>query len=114
MNRRLSARVLAAVAGIAAVFLIGFGGTAHASPRTYWVAAVPTTVNVVPNEKDAIGGMMFDPSETVFPTVVYKRYSPHWAKALPNNPRSETDGGSIPGPVLHARVGDRILVHFKN
>jgi FtsP/CotA-like multicopper oxidase with cupredoxin domain len=106
--------VLAAVAGIAAVFLFGFGGTAHASTRSYWVAAVPTTVNVVPNEKDAIGGMMFDPSQTVFPTVVYKRYSPHWRKALPNNPRSETDGGNIPGPVLHARVGDRILVHFKN
>jgi FtsP/CotA-like multicopper oxidase with cupredoxin domain len=82
--------------------------------RQYWVAAVPTTVNVIPSEKDAIGGMMFQPSETVFPTVVYRRYSPHWRKPLPNAPRSATDGGLIPGPLRHARVGDHIVVHFKN
>jgi FtsP/CotA-like multicopper oxidase with cupredoxin domain len=112
MTHRLFASVLAAAAGIVAVFL--FGATARAATRTYWVAAVPTTVNVVPNEKDAIGGMMFDPAQTVFPTVVYRRYSAHWRRALANAPRSATDGGLIPGPLLHARVGDRIVVHFKN
>jgi FtsP/CotA-like multicopper oxidase with cupredoxin domain len=111
MTRRLSFSMVAAV-GALAVF--AHGGSAHAAVRQYWVAAVPTTVNVIPNEKDAIGGMMFQPSETVFPTVVYRRYSPHWRKTLPNAPRSATDGGLIPGPLLHARVGDRIVVHFKN
>jgi FtsP/CotA-like multicopper oxidase with cupredoxin domain len=103
---------LLAAVGVTAVF--ASGAVARASTRTYWVAAVPTTWNVVPNGKDAIGGMMFDPSQTVFPTVVYRRYSAQWRKPLPNAPRSATDGGLIPGPLLHARVGDRIVVHFKN
>jgi FtsP/CotA-like multicopper oxidase with cupredoxin domain len=111
MTRRLLFSVLAAV-GALAVF--AHGGSARAATRQYWVAAVPTSWNVVPNGKDAIGGMTFQPSETVFPTVVYRRYSPHWRKPLANAPRSATDGGLIPGPLLHARVGDRIVVHFKN
>jgi FtsP/CotA-like multicopper oxidase with cupredoxin domain len=111
MNSRVSACVLAAAAVLLALAL---SASARAATREYWVAAVPTTLNVIPTEKDPIGGMMFDPSQTVFPTVVYRRYSPHWRRALANNPRSVTDGGLIPGPLLHARVGDRIVVHFKN
>ena len=112
MTRRYSVSVLAAACFF--LVLLALASTAHAATRRYWVAAVPTTVNVIPNEKDAMTGMMFTPAQTVFPTVVYRRYSPHWRKPLRNNPRSMTDGGLIPGPVLHARVGDRILVHFKN
>jgi manganese oxidase len=33
---------------------------------------------------------------------------------VPNAPRSSADGLEIPGPLLHARVGDRLRVHFKN
>jgi FtsP/CotA-like multicopper oxidase with cupredoxin domain len=87
---------------------------AHARVRTYWVEAVPTTWNIVPTEKDAIGGMMYTPAQTVFPTVVYRRYSPGWRKPLPNAPNGTADGDLIPGPLLRARVGDRIVVHFKN
>ena len=112
MTHRYSHGLFAAATAI--VLALALAASAHAATRQYWVAAVPTTVNVVPNQKDAIGGMMFDPAQAVFPTVVYRRYSSHWRKALPNNPRLETDGGLIPGPVLHARVGDLILVHFKN
>jgi FtsP/CotA-like multicopper oxidase with cupredoxin domain len=111
MTRRVLASVLAA-AGV--LFVLASSSVAQARTRTYWVAAVPTNWNVVPNEKDAIGGMMFSPADTVFPTVVYRRYSPHWVRPMANAPRSATDGGLIPGPLLHARVGDRIVVHFKN
>jgi len=48
---------------------------APAAVKHYWVAAVPVTWNVVPNQRDAIMDMMYPPSETVFPTVVYRRYS---------------------------------------
>ena len=57
--------------------LVGFGcAAATASARTvdYWIAAVPVTWNVVPNGHDAI--MRHDasrPSDTVFPTVVYRQ-----------------------------------------
>ena len=111
MTRRRSVSVLAAAA---ALLVLAFSASAHAATHVYWVAAVPTSWNVVPNQKDAMTGKTYAPADTVFPTVVYRRYSPHWRRALANNPRSVTDGGLIPGPLLHARVGDRIVVHFKN
>jgi FtsP/CotA-like multicopper oxidase with cupredoxin domain len=79
-----------------------------------WVAAVPTWWNVTPNGHDAIMGTQFNPADAIFPTVVYRRYSSHWRRQLPNAPRSSADGLLIPGPLIHARVGDRIRVHFKN
>jgi FtsP/CotA-like multicopper oxidase with cupredoxin domain len=83
---------------------------ADAKVRQYWVAAVPVTWNMVPNERDAIMGMTYTPAQTVFPTVVYRRYTAGWRRPLPLG----ADNHGIPGPLLHARVGDRIVVHFKN
>ena len=82
--------------------------------RQYWIAAVPVTWNLVPNEHDAVGGMMFQPYQTVFPTVVYRNFTAHWKRVLPNVPRGSSNDDLIPGPLIHARVGDLILVHFKN
>ena len=60
---------------------------ASGAVRDYWVAAVPApTWNMAPNERDAIGGMALNPAQTVFPTVVYRRYSPHWHHPMPNAP----------------------------
>jgi FtsP/CotA-like multicopper oxidase with cupredoxin domain len=87
---------------------------ASGATREYWVAAVPVTWNVIPNGRDAIGGRRFDPSDTVFPTVVYRRYTRAWRRPLPNAARHSGNQDLIPGPLLHARVGDRIVVHFKN
>jgi FtsP/CotA-like multicopper oxidase with cupredoxin domain len=58
--------------------------------------------------------MELDPADTIFPTVVYRRYSPHWGKPLPNASGSSADGLAIPGPLIKARVGDRLRIHFKN
>jgi FtsP/CotA-like multicopper oxidase with cupredoxin domain len=79
-----------------------------------WVAAVPTSWNVAPNGVDAIMGMPVDPAEAIFPTVVYRRYSAGWRRGLGNAPDSSADGLEIPGPLIRARVGDRIRIHFKN
>jgi len=89
-------------------------GSAEARVRDYWVAAVPTTWNIAPNGRDAITDMPVDPVDSIFPTVVYRRYSAHWGHPVQNAPRSSSDGLEIPGPLLHARVGDRLRVHFKN
>jgi FtsP/CotA-like multicopper oxidase with cupredoxin domain len=78
--------------------------------REYWVAAVPVNWHVVPNERDAIMGETFDPAKTTFETVVYRQYTKDWARQIPNE---EGDRG-IQGPLLHANVGDKILVHFEN
>ena len=36
------------------------------------------------------------------------------AEPLPNAARSSADGLLIPGPLIQARVGDRLRIHFKN
>ena len=82
--------------------------------RHEWVAAVPTTWNIVPNGRDGIMGTTFEPAQTVFPTVVYRRFTKGWRKPLRNAPVASVDHDLIPGPLIHARVGDRLRIHFKN
>ena len=101
MRRGLLATALAAVLATAAA-------PASAATREYWVAAVATPWNVVPNGHDALGHMPVDPLTTNLRTVVYRRYTRDFARPLPN------PYGGIPGPLLRARVGDRLLVHFRN
>jgi FtsP/CotA-like multicopper oxidase with cupredoxin domain len=81
------------------------GGSNHVVE--YWIAAIPTTWNVAPNERDAIAHVSFDSSQTTFRTVVYRQYTKDWARPVPGPP-------GLQGPLLHARVGDTILVHFEN
>jgi FtsP/CotA-like multicopper oxidase with cupredoxin domain len=87
---------------------------ASAATRDFWVAAVPVSWNMVPNGRDAIMGMTYDPAQTVFPTVVYRRYTRGWRRPLRNVPSAGGNQNLIPGPLLRARVGDRLRVHFKN
>jgi FtsP/CotA-like multicopper oxidase with cupredoxin domain len=102
------------------VALLGMGAAvaaaapASAATKHYWVAAVPVTWNIVPNQRDAIMGMTYAPAQTIFPTVVYRRYSKNWRKPLANEPQGDGNQNLMPGPLLRARVGDRLRVHFKN
>ena len=99
------------VAGTGALTSIAAGepaATGHV--REYWVAAVPVTWNVVPNGRNAIEGETFTPDKTVFRTVVYRQYTKDFARQVGKQPGNE----GIQGPLLHARVGDTILVHFRN
>jgi FtsP/CotA-like multicopper oxidase with cupredoxin domain len=82
--------------------------------RQYWVAAAPVTWNIVPNGHDAIEGTSFGTAQTVFPTVVYRRYTRGWKRPLRNVPAGTSNQNLIPGPLLRARVGDKLLIHFKN
>jgi FtsP/CotA-like multicopper oxidase with cupredoxin domain len=90
--------------------------TAPPSGRTidYWVAAVPITWNIVPNGRDAMTGDEVPPADSVMATVVYRRYTAHWKKPMANAPRESADGLLIPGPLIRARVGDTLRIHFKN
>ena len=113
-RRGLGALALLALAG-----LVLLGGTfALAGPgpvvREYWVAAVPVTWNVVPNGRNAVEGETFTRDETTLRTIVYKRYTKGWGRPLGDDPAVAGDNDGIPGPLLRARVGDTILVHFKN
>jgi FtsP/CotA-like multicopper oxidase with cupredoxin domain len=87
---------------------------APAAVKHYWVAAVPVTWNVIPNQRDAIMGTTFPPAQTVFPTVVYRRYTKNWKRPLANEPQGDGNQNLMPGPLLRARVGDKLRIHFKN
>jgi manganese oxidase len=112
------ALALAALAGAVLVLLatgaitsVAAGGaSARGAVREYWVAAVPVTWNVVPNERNAIEGERFTREQTVLRTVAYRQYTKDFAKQIPNAP----DNPGLQGPLLHARVGDRLVVHFRN
>ncbi|UTI64627.1 multicopper oxidase domain-containing protein [Paraconexibacter antarcticus] len=107
-------RRLALVAGgLLGAVALATAPAASAATREFWVAATPVTWNAIPNQRDAIENTTYDPSQTVFPTTVYRRYSPHWRRPLVNTPFSGNQN-LIPGPLLRAEVGDRIEVHFKN
>ena len=84
----LEARSRLRFASVLKVLVLGaalalFSATA-ASARlvNVWVAAVPTWWNVAPTGHDAMTGMPVDPADAIFPTVVYRRYSPHWKHPL--------------------------------
>ena len=96
-----------AAAGAGILALVAFPAPATAATRHVWVAAVPTTWNVVPNGRNAIEGERFPPDKTTFRTVAYQRFTRNWKRVLPKKTR-------IPGPLIKARVGDDIFVHFKN
>jgi len=82
--------------------------------RDVWVAATPTTWNAVPNARDAIHGTRFDPSATTFPTVVYRRYTRGWKQPLRLRYEARAGAGRFNGPLIRARVGDKLRIHFKN
>jgi FtsP/CotA-like multicopper oxidase with cupredoxin domain len=108
VRRRLALSVVL-VTGAAATT----AAPAGAATREFWVAAAPVTWNAVPNQFDAVTGAAHAPSETVFPTVVYRRYTRNWGHPVANTPASGNQD-RIPGPLLRANVGDKLLVHFRN
>ncbi len=92
---------------------MGAAPAASAATREFWVAATPALWNMAPNQRDTITGARLDPAQTVLQTTVYRRYSPNWRRPLSNSPMSGNQN-LIPGPLLRARVGDKLVVHFKN
>jgi manganese oxidase len=116
-QRRARTRALACVLALGVILAAG-SAAAGAPPKgrtiDYWVAAVPVVWNVTPNGRDAIMDDEVSRADALFPTVVYRRYSADWRKPLENAPRDSAAGLLIPGPLIRARVGDRLRIHFKN
>ena len=103
-----------ALGALAALSALAVPATAGAAVREFWVGAMPVTWNVIPNGRDAIMGEEFDAAQAIAHTVAYRRFTPGWKKALPNPSGVEVVDTGIQGPLLRARVGDKIVVHFKN
>jgi manganese oxidase len=101
-------------AGLAGLLTLVAASSAQAATREYWIAAVPRSWNVVPNGHDAIERERFEPAATRLDTVVYRRFTRGWRRPWPNRRAHPADNDGIPGPLIRARVGDRIRVHFEN
>jgi FtsP/CotA-like multicopper oxidase with cupredoxin domain len=111
LRRRRAALLTALLALTAAGGLVP--GAAQGAVREYWVTAVNVRWDPAPNGLDAIMGRHIPLNERAFMAVVYRRYTRNWRKRMPDTARSGDNDG-IPGPLIEARVGDRVLVHFKN
>lgn len=109
----IAAAVVAAVA-VAGWATVGGSAAGAATTREYWIAATPASWDVVPTHHDPMRATDFDPAETTFPTVLYRAYTSNWTAQIPDNPSVSGDNDGIPGPLIKARVGDTIVVHFKN
>ena len=57
---------------------------------------MPVTWNMVPNGRDAIMGMDIPREDSVFETVVYRRYTANWRKPL--GERAARQRGRAPHP----------------
>jgi FtsP/CotA-like multicopper oxidase with cupredoxin domain len=112
----LGALPLLALAGAALWVATARGESSVAGRKVheYWIAAVPARWNVVPNGRNAIEKEDHAADDTTFTTIVYRRYTRDWVKPLPNDRSVAGDNDGIPGPLIRGRVGDTILVHFKN
>ncbi len=105
----LAALVVSGLVAVAVTVQAG-PGRAGGQVREYWVAAVPVNWHIAPNLRNAVEGHMLEADKTTFDTVVYRQFTKGWARPIPN----EEGNRGIQGPLLHADVGDTILVHFQN
>lgn len=87
---------------------------AHAVTRDVWVAAVPMVFDQVPWGRDPISGTTFTSDQRFMRATVYRRTTRNWRKPLRNSDASSQPRDAVPGPLIRARVGDKINVHFKN
>ena len=77
------------------------GGTA----REYWIQARTVRWTVVPTRRDDWHARPV-PGNSTFRACVYQQMTPGFAAPL--------GPAQIPGPTLHAEVGDTLVVHFRN
>jgi FtsP/CotA-like multicopper oxidase with cupredoxin domain len=78
--------------------------------REYWVAAVNKRWGLSPARFDDWGNVKV-PRRT-YDALCYVAMTPGWGQPLPAGGVGDNTG--IPGPVLRASPGDRLVVHFKN
>ena len=110
-----AAAAIASLPGVAAAAQAVPDGTPVPEGRTleYWIQADTITWNVAPNGRDDLDGGAYASDQASFQTAGYRAYSPNWAEPLPGD-ASIGENLGIPGPVIRGRVGDTILIHFKN
>lgn len=80
--------------------------------REYWLQVDHVRRDAAPHKYDPMMGMPIT-QRTVFDGLVYRAFTPGWRQPLPGSAKLGPNTG-FPGPVIRARVGDRIRVHLQN
>jgi FtsP/CotA-like multicopper oxidase with cupredoxin domain len=101
---------LVLLAALGLVLLLA--GPAPAATREYWIAAVPVAWNVVPNQRNAIEGEEHPPDRTQLTTIAFRAYTRGFRSPVRDGRTTQQHG--LIGPLIRARVGDRLIVHFRN
>ena len=101
-----------------AVMVTALSSPADAATRTYYIAADEVVWNYAPTGKDVISGKPLPPLAPLqlgwsYHKAVYHEYTDATFKHIKPRPADEAYMGLL-GPVLHAEVGDTIVIHFKN
>jgi FtsP/CotA-like multicopper oxidase with cupredoxin domain len=110
-------RILCAALFVAALLCI-WSSPSQAKVRTYYIAADEVMWNYVPTGYDQIAQRPLPPLQKqqlgwVFHKAIYREYTDATFTHL--KPRAPEDAYlGILGPVIHAEVGDTVLVVFKN
>lgn len=113
VTRRLPLALASALVGLGALGALLVPAQAQGAVREYWVKAENVQWDVAPNGQDVIMGTRIPLAQRTVTAIVYRRYTANWKRAMPNTARSG-DNDIIPGPQIEARVGDRLVVHFRN
>lgn len=101
-----------------AVVIAAIGRPADAAVRTYYIAADEVLWNYAPSGKDVLMDKPLPPLAPLqlgwsFHKAVYDQYTDATFSHKVPRPAQDAYLGLI-GPILHAEVGDTLIVHFKN
>jgi len=114
---RYAALSIVASACIAAAITVA-PATAQAAIRTHYIAADEVLWNYAPSGRDLITGNALPPLDPqqlgwAYHKLVYREYTDAtFTKRVPRPPADEYMG--ILGPIIHAEVGDTVVIVFKN
>ncbi len=111
-------RVAAFVAMVGSVVLLAWAAPSQARTRTYYIAADEVIWNYAPSGEDLIAQRPLPPLAPMqlgwsYHKAIYREYLDSTFRKL--KPRSPEDAYlGILGPVIHAEVGDTVVVVFRN
>ena len=116
MLKSRSVSALAAIVG--SVVLLAWASPSQADVRTYYIAADEVVWDYAPSGRDLIAQKPLPPLAPVqlgwmYRKAIYREYTDGTFRSLKPRPADDAYLGIL-GPVIHAEVGDTVVVVFRN